>query len=214
MFITNDVERHVMVDNITELVTTNGVCEKCGKMTTTVKSVNLNLAEDILMRSTDDCDAENAVVRVVDTQYVSTINLIREALKAELQTIVPNDLKEKPKKIVLIYNDQVIKDADILADCIRDNYNIYDLKTWIDDEFGTIEIGPLSFEASEIIENMGDFDEIAQERWVCDYAVDRIGSANLEGLGDLTTEDCDLTDGQNIEVAGLSFTVKHLEDTE
>lgn len=208
VFITDDVERHVMVDNIMELVTAKGVCEKCGRTTTAIKGVKLNLAENILMRSVDDCDAENAVVRVIDTQYVNVINQIREALKTELQTIVPNDLVSKGKKIILIFNgDELIKDVNTLADCIRDNYDTRDLRQWIDKEFGDITIGPSTFSSSDIIDNLGDYDDIAQEKYECDYAADRISSADLESLGDLTTEDCNLIEGQVIKVAGLSFTV-------
>ena len=208
MFITDDVERRVMVDGITELITAKGVCEKCGRDTTAIKGVKLNLAEDIFMRSVDDCDAENAVVRIVDTHYVNVINQIRETLKAELQTIVPNDLEKKSKKIILIFNgDELIKDVGTLADCIRDNYDTCDLRQWIDEEFGDVTIGPSTFSSSDIIDNLGDFDDIAQEKYECDYAMDRISSADLESLGHLTTEDCNLTESQVIKVAGLSFTV-------
>lgn len=211
LFITDSEEHIVYSDGRTKLVTAEGLCPKCQRKNVVIKSIDINFISNLTIRHGGDIDRIVGVFFNINGNNLKIDEMCTD-LKNRLENLVPNDLEKKPKKIVLKVDDETIEDSNTLEEYIRNNYDESDLREWIDDEFGEVEIGPMTYSASDIVDEMGDFNTVANETFCCDYAHDRVCSADMESLGDLTTEDCDLKKDQEINIAGLTFTVAFKDD--
>ena len=194
------------------------MCPDCQKKITIVENITTKFAEDVTFRLDDENDKVAPLFAELGSKYKMALDDIRRDIDERIGKLRdewdnPEPGGEKIKLILEATDGTKIESQDELEDYIRENYDTYDLREWIDREFGTIDIGPYSFEAAEIIDNMeGSFNDIASETYECNYASDRVSDSEAIFFDEPTDPDnVDVPeDGQSIEVAGLCFTYKHI----
>lgn len=195
------------------------VCPECQKSIILLDDVNIDLMSPTVVRFNADDDKIKQMFTEFGLKHHDEILAMKKELDEALGIIRDEwdnpEPEEKKIKVVLVSpNDDVLETANEVKDYIRENYDGCDLRDWIDNEFDDVDIGPFTFSPSDVIDNMGDFDTIADETFNCNYAEDRFDDSdvvsNFEELDDPDDSDTP-DDGEVVVIAGIRFTYKHME---
>lgn len=143
----------------------------------------------------------------------TAIGIDIDAIKA--MEVAPYVEPEEPKKMVKVKkyrctdNDDLFDDLDALEEMVFGNVDDDDVREYIDEQFDRVEIGPYLWSASEVIDNMGDFDDFREDEDFKDWFREN-KTDNYIGNDDVN----EMVVGTTFTFGGYEFEVVEVEEEE
>ena len=132
----------------------------------------------------------------------------------KVMEVTPYVEPEEPKKMVKVIKFKCIDDGEIydtledLEEMVFGNIDRDTIAEFIDDNYDRVEIGCYMWSASEVIDNMGDFDDFRTDDDFMDWVRDN-QSDNYLGNDDVTT-----VVGTEFSLGGFDFVTIEVEAEE
>lgn len=136
-----------------------------------------------------------------------------DAIKA--MEVAPYVEPKEPKKMVKVKkyrctdNDDLFDDLDALEEMVFGNVENDDVAEFIDENYDSVEIGCYRWSASEVIENMGDFDDFKEDEDFKDWFREN-KTDNYYGNDDVS----EMVVGTTFTFGGYDFEVVEVEEEE
>lgn len=136
-----------------------------------------------------------------------------DAIKA--MEVAPYVEPEEPKKMVKVKKyrctdtDDLFDDLEAVEEMVFGNVENDDVAEFIDDNYDSVEIGCYRWSASEVIENMGDFDDFREDEDFKDWFREN-KTDNYYGNDDVS----DMVVGTTFTLGGYDFEVVEVEEEE
>lgn len=186
------------------------MCPDCQKRITIIEDITTKFAEDVTLRLDVDNDKVAPLFAELGSKYKITLDNIRMDIDERIGKLRDewDNLEPENKKLHLIAPDgREISSPEELMEYIRYNYDEDDVSEWINDEFGSIDIGPYNYEPADIVREMeGGYGAIVEETWCCNYASDRVSQADMSYFDTLEEDDIDSPGEQTtVDIAGMTF---------
>ena len=146
--------------------------------------------------------------------YVGTA-IAKTEKEAMEMVLAPYVEPEEPKKMVKVKkyrctdNDDLFDDLDALEEMVFGNVDDDDVREYIDEQFDRVEIGPYLWSASEVIDNMGDFDDFREDEDFKDWFREN-KTDNYIGNDDVS----EMVVGTTFTFGGYDFEVVEVEEEE
>ena len=153
-------------------------------------------------------------VRRDEWGYIGTA-IAKDEQTVKEMVIGPYVEPEEPKKMVKVKKykctdtDDLFDDLEAVEDMIFDNIDRDTIAEFIDDNYDCVEIGCYRWSASEVIENMGDFDDFKEDEDFKDWVREN-QSDNYYGNDDVSN----MVVGTEFTLAGYDFEVVEVEEEE
>lgn len=122
---------------------------------------------------------------------------------------------EEPKKMVKVKKYKCTDDGDLydtledLEEMVFENIDTDSVREFIDDTYDRVEIGCYYWTPSEVVENMGDFDDFKDDEDFKDWVRDN-QSDNYMGNDDVS----EMVVGTEFSLGGFDFAVVEVEEEE
>ena len=143
----------------------------------------------------------------------TAIGIDIDAIKA--MEVAPYVEPEEPKKMIKVKKykctdtDDLFDDLDALEEMMFGNVENDDVAEFIDDNYDSVEIGCYRWSASEVIENMGDFDDFKEDEDFKDWFREN-KTDNYYGNDDVS----EMVVGTTFTFGGYDFEVVEVEEEE